>query len=145
MPLDGLSNSQVGINRLITPIESAMHAEHLAKSQAETSIKKVDKGEEAKNDIKDKEDEKEHQGKYEGRDTEDSESDEQNEEYQGGKLVLSKKNIQKFKVKFNNLTDMVELTDQKTGLVVETVSPSDLMNIISKSKSASGVLVDRQI
>jgi uncharacterized FlaG/YvyC family protein len=40
---------------------------------------------------------------------------------------------------------MVELVDVRTGLVIETISPDDLVNLISKSKEASGVLVDRQI
>ena len=40
---------------------------------------------------------------------------------------------------------MVELIDQKTGTVVETISPDDLVNLISKSMKPSGILVDKEI
>ena len=40
---------------------------------------------------------------------------------------------------------MVEMHDAITGEIVETVAPEDLINILSKSKIFSGVLVDRKI
>jgi hypothetical protein len=135
MPLDGLSFSNSGLFKITTPTEVALQVEQAAKTEAETIIKKIEEKEKIKPDL---EGEDEEQQDLEGRDTQDeTEEDEKGE--------ITKEKIKKYKVKFNPLTDMVELIDKKTGLIIETISPEDLMNIISKTVKPSGILVDREI
>ena len=40
---------------------------------------------------------------------------------------------------------MVEMQDANTGAVIETITPEDLIKVLSKSKAFSGVFVDRKI
>ena len=142
MPLDGLSFSNLAINRIITPIEAAAQAEHSAQLQAETSIKKPDEMKNVKADIDNSK--KDQHRDLQGRDTEDEEEESQDEETSGSILENHAK-IKKYRVKFNQITDMVELVDQTTGFVIETISPDDLISLISKSKGSSGILVDREV
>lgn len=137
MPLDGLSFSSSAFFRPITPAEVALQVEKIAQNQAETVIKKTEEGEKIKSDSENDEDESSKNS--EGRNTEDESEDD------NSNIFLSQEKIKKYKVKFNSLTDMVELIDQKTGSVIETISPNDLMNLLSKSAKPSGILVDREI
>lgn len=135
MSLDGLSFSNSGIYKIPTPIEVAAMAEQSSQVQSEIIIKKTEKSEETKSDFGDNYlDEKTN---AEGRETGDDEEDNQNESFEI--------NAVKYKVKFNQSTDLVELIDEITGEIVETITPTDLLSLISKSKGASGILVDRQI
>ncbi|OGI17789.1 MAG: hypothetical protein A2255_04535 [Candidatus Melainabacteria bacterium RIFOXYA2_FULL_32_9] len=136
MPLDGLSFSNSGLFRIVNPTEVALQAEHQAQAQAETAIKKPEEKEKVKPDLEDK---TEDQYKdLQGRNTDESE-DEENE------VLQKQEKIKKYKVKFNSLTDMVELIDQKTGSIIETISPDDLINLISKTVKPSGILVDKEV
>lgn len=134
MPLDGLSFSNSNYFRIATPGEIANQAEHLAQVQAETNIKKPEEKEGVKPDLEENYEDQEQD--LQGRDS-DEESD--------GSVFEDEEKIKKYKVKFNQISDMVELVDRKTGLVIETISPSDLLSLISKSKGASGILVDKEI
>ncbi len=40
---------------------------------------------------------------------------------------------------------MVEMINNSTGEVLETITPDDLTNILSSSKVFSGILVDKKI
>ena len=140
MPLDGLSFSNSGLYKIITPTEAFAQVEQVAKQQSETLIKKTESSENIKSELKEKG--KDEDTDLQGRDTEDN--DEPDESGNSGFLDNHEK-IKKYKVKFNQLTDMVELVDHKTGFVVETISPQDLVSLISKSKGSSGILVDREI
>jgi chromatin remodeling complex protein RSC6 len=137
MPLDGLSFSNSGLFKIITPTEVAFQAEQAAQVQAETSIKKPEGNEKIKPDIE--EDNEEQNKDLEGRS--DSESDENQDNDQNEK----QEKIKKYKVRFNPITDMVELVDRKTNTVIETISPDDLVNLISKTMKPSGILVDKEI
>ncbi len=138
MPLDGLSFSNTGLYRIPTPLEAAFQAEQAVQIQTQITTKKVNEIDKSKTDVKEKDaDEK---TDLEGRDTSDTDDQDDQQSF-----LEKKDNIKKYRVKFNSLTDMVELVDVRTGLVIETISPDDLVNLISKSKEASGVLVDRQI
>lgn len=136
MPLDGLSFSNSGLFRVMTPVEMALQAEQTAQSQAEISVKKLEEKEKIKADIED--DDNQHQN-LEGRDTEENSQDDDSS------VLENHEKIKKYKVKFNPLTDMVELIDQKTGIIIETIAPDDLVNLISKTIKPSGILVDREI
>ncbi|OGI03549.1 MAG: hypothetical protein A2Y25_09840 [Candidatus Melainabacteria bacterium GWF2_37_15] len=136
MPLDGLSFSNSGLFRIVNPTEIALQAEQHAQAQAETAIKKPEEKEKVKPDLEGK---TEDQYKdLQGRDADES-GDEESEIFQ------KQEKIKKYKVKFNSLTDMVELIDQKTGSIIETISPDDLINLISKTVKPSGILVDKEV
>lgn len=135
MPLDGLSLSSSGLFKIINPAEVALQAEQRAQTQAETVIKKLEEKEKLDPDVED-------QGGEEQRDLQGRESSDSEEE---SEFLEKQEKIKKYKVKFNSFTDMVELVDQKTGTIVETISPDDLIGLISKTVKPSGILVDREI
>ena len=139
MPLDGLSFSNSGIYKIPTPMEVALLAEQSSQVQSETVIKKTEKSDEVKTDLGDNYlDEKTN---AEGRETGEEEEDNQNESFNSETDI----DIMKYRVKFNQSNDLVELIDRTTGSIVETIAPKDLLSLISKSKGASGILVDKQI
>lgn len=137
MPLDGLSFSNSGLFRVISPAEIALQAEQQAQAHAETAIKKLEEKEKLHADTENDSEEEKHRD-LQGRDPDDSQEEK-------SEFFEKQEKIRKYKVKFNSLTDMVELVDQKTGNVVETISPDDLINLISKTVKPSGILVDKEI
>ncbi|EKE02024.1 MAG: hypothetical protein ACD_20C00435G0013 [uncultured bacterium] len=136
MPLDGLSFSNSGLFKVINPAEVALQAEQRAQAQAETVIKKLEEKEKLNPDVEDESEDR--QRDLQGRESNDSEE-------KDSEFLEKQEKIKKYKVKFNSLTDMVELVDQKTGTIVETISPDDLINLISKTVKPSGILIDREI
>lgn len=140
MPLDGLSFSNAALYKITTPTEAFAQVEQVAKQQSETLVKKTEGSEHIKSELKEKN--KDEKTDLQGRDSEDR--DDSDEDDNSG-FLGKHENIRKYKVKFNQLTDMVELVDHKTGFVVETISPQELISLISRSKGSSGILVDREI
>jgi len=138
MPLDGLSSSNTGMFRFITPTENVLQAEHVAQADSEQLVKKSEKGEKSKSEL-DKESE-EKQRDLQGRDTSEDTTSEENEI-----LTKGKESIKKYKVSFNPVTEMVEFVDRETGVVIENMTPQDLLGLVSKSIRPSGILVDREI
>lgn len=135
--MDGVSFSNAGF-KIVSHAEVNVQAEAIAKTEAETDIKKLDKADETKADPNDEENE---DGDLQGRDSSDNEDEETDPEQL--EEVISKK--KKFRVKFNASTEMIEMLDSITGNIIETVSPEDLINLLSKTKVFSGVFVDRKI
>ncbi len=138
MPLDGLSFSNSGLQRIPSPAEIAEQAAQVAQNQAETAIKKLDKKQKAENNL-DLEKEEEQGRDLQGRESEEDPKDESEKE--NSQREISKK----YKVKFNPITDMVELIDKYSGATVETITPEDLVNLVAKSLNPSGILIDREI
>ncbi len=132
MPIDGVSFQNSGFN-VVNPTEVNVQAESYAKKEAEKKIKELEESD------KTEEDSEENERDLQGRDTQDGE-----EGYSEEKFAELNKN-KKFKVKFNSTTEMIELTDSTTGEVLETLSPDELLKLLSKSKAFSGVFVDRKI
>ena len=137
MPYDGISFTDSGY-KITLPSEMNIQAEMSSQTQAKTFIKKLDESHKVQSDGKNKQNAK-NQDFQKEQDEEDL-SDENSPEF----LNKSKK-ISKFKVYFNQSSDMVELIDRETGKIIETISPNDLLSLVSKSKTASGILVDRRI
>lgn len=135
--MDGLSSSSLGLQRFITPMDVALHAEHTAQQNAETVIKKAENSEKTLADPHDGDD-NEGGSNYTAR--EDGEETGSSTDFE-----KKKANAKRYKVTFNQLTNMVELVDQQSGYVVETLAPDDLMGIVSKSGKSLGFLVDRAI
>jgi uncharacterized FlaG/YvyC family protein len=55
------------------------------------------------------------------------------------------KNIRDFAVRINSKTEMIELYNKIDKKVIETITAEELMQLISKMKSASGILVNKKI
>lgn len=139
MPIDGVSFSNTGFN-IINPHEVNMLAEGLANKEAEKKIKEANKSDETKADSDEDEENKDRD--LQGRDTQENE--EQGTENRENLTEITAKD-KKFLVRFNSSNEMVEMIDAKSGAVLETVSPEDLIKLLSKSKAFSGVFVDRKI
>jgi len=137
MPLDGLSFSNSGMYKIIAPMEVNDQVKHFSEVQAQTTIKKPEEADKLKPDVENDNDQHKN---LEGRDTGE---DSQEQEEENKKENYTDRN--KYKVKFNQMTDMVELIDQNTGSILETISSNDLVNLMSRSMGSSGVLVDEKI
>jgi uncharacterized FlaG/YvyC family protein len=121
--------------KMTAPAEINDQVRQISEVQAQTAIKKPDSLEKSKPDL---ENDSDQQKDLQGRDSDEEKQDqtEENNNYT---------DRNKYKVKFNPITDMVELIDQQTGLVAETISSNDLVNLVSRSMSSSGVFVDEKI
>lgn len=142
MPLDGLSFSNSGMYKIPNPMEAALLVEQSAQAQAEVAIKKTEKGEKLKNQTS--EENLDEETNAEGRYTDDNDNNDSNQNMESSDSETHV-NMLKYRVSYNQATDSVELIDRKTGYMVESISPKDIMGLISKSKGASGILVDKQI
>ena len=139
MPFDGISFTEAGY-KITLPSELNIQAEMSAQTQAKTFVKKLDGSHKVQADGKNKQNSQKQNTQKEGENNSDDLSDENSPE------LLNKSNkINKFKVLFNQSNDMVELIDRESGNIIETISPNDLLHLVSKSKTASGILVDRRI
>lgn len=139
MPYDGISFTDSGF-KIIPPSEMNIQAEMAAKTHAQTFIKKLDESHKVNPDSKNKKDPNQQQhSKKEEKDSENFYDENLPE------IINKSKIVKKFKVSFNQSNDMVELVDRETGAIIETISPKDLITLVSKSKTASGILVDRTI
>lgn len=139
MPFDGISYTEPGY-KITPPSEMNIQAEMSAQTQAKTFVKKLDGSHKVQADGKHKQDSKKKDSQKKENNDEEDFLDENSPEF-----VNKSKITKKFKVSFNQLNDMVELVDRETGKIIETISPNDLLNLVSKSKTASGILVDRRI
>lgn len=137
MPIDGVSFQNSGVN-INTPAEVTAQAAAAANKEAEKKIKDIEQSDKMEADSDENED---NERDLEGRDTSDTKDGRaENEELE--KVLDEKK---KFLVKFNPQTEMVEMIDAQSGGIIETVTPEDLLKLLSKSKAFSGVFVDRKI
>jgi len=142
MGLDGLSVSNLGLFKSVSPAEVMQEAAKLAQAQADQSIKKINESDSAAlNPDKENKDEATN---YEGRENSGKNNEEDNEENNNNNDLQENK-FKKYKVHFNRITDMVELIDNATGRIVETIAPNDLVSLISKSKNPSGILIDKEV
>lgn len=137
MGLDGFSISNLGLHKEFTSAQLASNAEALAKKGTQFSIKNVDSIAE-KQKIKEKESDDETQKQEltysEGEAYENEEDDEEETE-----------DIKKYSVKLNNSSQLIELIDIENEQIIETISPADLIKLVSKLNSTSGILVNKEI
>jgi len=134
MPYDGVSFTEAGY-KITLPSELNIQAEMKAKAEAETFLKKLDESNKVAPDGRHRRNSPEHQKKEEEKSKKEDLKD----------LALTQKKSVKYKVYFNQTNDLIEILDKNTGEVLETITPADLLALVSKSKTASGILVDRTI
>lgn len=160
MGLDGFSMGNLGLKPELTSAQMATQAEQLAQKESEFKIKDVTNLAEGKG-VKRKEEETQGQNQHfnDGfkEDENDGEEDEDNsaedglnfiEDYSPSRLSekeFENRNPKDFYIKINPETEMVELISSRDDKVLETISANDLMGVISKLNSASGMLVNRKI
>lgn len=139
MGLDGFSMTNLGLHKELTSSQLATNAEVLAAKGTERSIKTV-------NDLSSKQ--RTRNKEFEEEDEipvyyfeEDEKEDNQGE----GKEKKQNSEPKKYTVKLNNKTQLIELVDLERNRVIETISPNDLIKLVSKLSSTSGILVNRKI
>ena len=143
MGLDGLSMGNLGLHKEVTSAQMANQAEQLANRESGFKVKDVvsidkEAGIEVKEDGSNKNEFFEQNFK----------EDEDGENSFGEKFdekTFEKKDPKEFSVRVNPATDMIELYNNKEKKTVETISATELMQLISKLDSASGIIVNRKI
>lgn len=146
MGLDGFSMSNLGLHKEMTSAQMANHAEQLASKGLEFKIKDVANIAEKKG-IKMREEGFSGGGEtFEDGLPQEAEDDEENEaELKQIEQEFEQKDPKEFSVRINPKTEMVELYNNKSKKIIETINAEDLMELMSKLDHASGVLVNKKI
>lgn len=139
MGLDGFSMANLGLKKELTSAQMANNAEVLATKGTGIAIKHInDLSSKQKTRNKEFEEEEEIPVYY----FEDDEKDENGNE---GKEKKQKEESKRYTVKLNSKTQLIELIDLEKQMIIETISPNDLIKLVSKLNSTSGILVNRRI
>lgn len=142
MSVDGFSMANIGLTTELSAAQVASNAEHLAKKESEIKVKDPEEAEKDQG-VKHKteqEEQEEHEFQDGFKKQQESEEDENH---------VSEKDIKKdpkeFSIRINSGNDKVELLNNKSGKVVESMKASELMGVLSKLDNASGILVNKKI
>lgn len=139
MGLDGFSISNLGLHKEFTSAQLASNADALAKKGTEFSIKNVDGlAKKQKVSEKDSDDDSDNPELSYYEDDEDNDNEE-NEDSE------NQDEARRYSVKINNSSQLIELIDTENNQIIETISPNDLIKLVSKLNSTSGILVNREI
>lgn len=140
MPLEGISSSGplIPANQLA---EAAALGAFQTRVENSAPIKKPEDNKEAKKE--DNNEEEAADNTATGHYTEDSTSEETLSDLQHD-VELPKKSKIGYTIKFNKYTELVELIDLKSGIIVHTIPPNDLIALISELKITSGMFVDNK-
>lgn len=147
MGLDGFSMGNLGLNADMTSAQMATQVEHLANKESKFKIKDVEESVKDQG-VKRKEEDEENQNQFNDGFEKKKEEEEKTEEKPRSFLTdkdFEIRDPKEFAVRVNPRTDLVELFNSKDDKILETISAPDLMELISKLDSASGVLVNRKI
>lgn len=147
MGLDGFSMGNLGLNTDMTSAQMANQAEHLANKEFEVKIKDVEQLAEEQLIKRKEEDSEEKQDKEDAKKKEHEQEQEPEDENLSllNEKDFESKDPREFSVRINPRTDMIELFNNKEERILETISATDLMHLISKLDSASGILINRKI
>ena len=150
MGLDGFSMSNLGLHKEVTSAQMANQAEQLATKDMQFKIKDVTnlaKQKGIKRREGDSEAEKEtffEDGLFQ------NEESYENDEARDAEVKLieqefEQKDPREFSVRINPKTEMVELYNNRSKKIIETINAEDLMDLMSRLDSASGVLVNKKV
>lgn len=143
MGLDGFSLGNLGLGTDLTSAQMANQADHIARKGSEFVIKDVSKTLES-TEVKIKDEEETSQEGFDN-----SKKKKKDDEEENGQNIsvedFEAQNPKEFSVRINPITEMVELFSNTNDRVIETMSAEDLMELLSKLNSASGILVNRKI
>ena len=150
MGLDGFSMGNLGLNADLTSAQMANQAEHIARKESEVKIKDVteladDQG--IKRKEKDADDSKNQFNDGFRKKRKDLPENAKEKAVYAilNETDLENKDPKDFSIRINSATDMVELFNNKNEKILETISAKDLMELMSKLNSASGILVNKKI
>lgn len=135
MPLEGIPPS----GQVLPPhhlLEAAALAALESKLEHHSQIKKLEHNEKAK--AESNETDKEGKNPASGRYNKERETSQ-------NQSLVDKPKILKYTIKYNEITELVELIDLKTQKVIQTINPKDLIALIAELKYTSGLFVDNQI
>ncbi len=144
--LSGFSMGYLGLNTEMTSAQMANQAEQMAQRESQFKIKNINESAE-QNGVKRKEDEPNENQNFQREGKQKEEQQDLEEEVQ---RILADKNYterdpKEFAVRVNNETEMIEIINSKEKEVLETITAQDLMGVLSKLDSSSGILVNRKI
>lgn len=144
MGIDGFSMGNLGLNTEMTSVQMATQAEQLAQKGNEFIIKDVKKMDKD-GGVKRKEEHEESEEHFnDGFRKKNKQQNEEEKNYLAEKDFESK-DPKEFSVRINPETELVELYNTKDEKVLQTIPPKDLMELISRLDTASGILVNRKI
>lgn len=134
--MEGLSFTSIGNLRILTPGEIAIQSELSSKNHAAIVIKKIDNAKKTEKDLdRDNNKKRDLQGRF----------IEDEKEVEELALTPIEKSLNKYKVKLNSSNYMVELIDQSSGKIMESITPDELVRLVSKTRNPSGILFDREV
>ena len=148
MGLDGFTMSNIGLHRDLTSAQMASQADELANMDKDVKIEDITSLS-TKKGIKRRDGDSDGAGGFVGfgfkgkNPNEEEEDDDETSNFD--EKVFENSNPKEFSVRINSKTEMVELFNNKSKKIVETISAGDLMALISKMDSASGVLVNKKV
>ena len=145
MVLDGLSNNQ---GKYIPPTTLETHTQLKAKSKesAQRYLKEVEDSHLFKK--VDPDEKRERKKRYVLTLEHAKELLENEENDHELELIMNEKEEEtklNYSIKFNKEKKVVEITNNSNSDVIETISPDELLNVLAKAKSISGIFVDRKV
>ena len=156
MGMDGLSMANTGMVKESTSAELTSRTEQIVQADPTNDFKQVqttstnrrikEKEEEEETSKKKQEEKKENEEELQDGLIEENdlteESGEENEEFDINELENPNKD---FYVKLNSKDDIIELYDSSTNRLIETISGSELSELVKKLNMASGIFINKKV
>lgn len=154
--MDGLSMVNTGMVKESTSAELTSRTEQIVQADPTNDFKQVqttstnrrikEKEEEEETSKKKQEEKKENEEEFQDGLIEENdlteESGEENEEFDINELENPNKD---FYVKLNSKDDIIELYDSSTNRLIETISGSELSELVKKLNMASGIFINKKV
>lgn len=154
--MDGLSMANTGMVKESTSAELTSRTEQIVQADPTNDFKQVqttstnrrikEKEEEEETSKKKQEEKKENEEEFQDGLIEENdvteESGEENEEFDINELENPNKD---FYVKLNSKDDIIELYDSSTNRLIETISGSELSELVKKMNMASGIFINKKV
>ena len=149
MGMDGLSMANTGALKESTSADFASRTEQAIQSDATNNSKQVQTTS-TNPRVKEKEDEEENKKKKSNQEQEEFEDgliqESENEEVEEDFDIEDLENPNKdFYVKLNSKDDIIELYDSASDRLIETISGSELTELVKKLNMASGIFVNKKV
>ena len=149
MGMDGLSMANTGALKESTSADFASRTEQAIQSDATNNSKQVQTTS-TNPRIKENEDEEENKKNKSNQEREEFEDglvqENENEEVEEDFDIQDLENPNKdFYVKLNSKDDIIELYDSSSDRLIETISGSELTELVKKLNMASGIFVNKKV
>ena len=149
MGMDGLSMANTGALKESTSADFASRTEQAIQSDATNNSKQVQTTS-TNPRVKEKEDEEENKKKKSNQEQEEFEDgliqESENEEVEEDFDIEDLENPNKdFYVKLNSKDDIIELYDSATDRLIETISGTELRELVKKLNMASGIFINKKV